>query len=91
MEHHAGVTNQPFYGSTYDIPLSGYPTPIPLTKTPYVTGRRRERNKLPRNITDTLRGWLQNNLDNPYSTDDDKESLMRETNLITVKINLSRC
>ncbi|KAK5022469.1 homeodomain superfamily [Exophiala sideris] len=86
IENRAGVSNQQSYLPTYDTPLSGHPTTIPPTRAANATEGRRGRRDFPKNVTNTLRGWLQNNLDNPYPSENDKESLMRETNLTIAQI-----
>lgn len=60
------------YNQLMSYPMMGYPS--------HANGRRR-RGNLPKQITDVLRIWLQEHLDHPYPSDEQKQIFIQRTGL----------
>jgi hypothetical protein len=60
------------YNQLISYPMMGYPS--------HANGRRR-RGNLPKQITDILRIWLQEHLDHPYPSDEQKQVFIQRTGL----------
>jgi len=60
------------YNQLMSYPMMGYPS--------HANGRRR-RGNLPKQITDILRIWLQEHLDHPYPSDEQKQIFIQRTGL----------
>jgi hypothetical protein len=60
------------YSQLMSYPMMGYPS--------HANGRRR-RGNLPKPITDILRLWLQDHLDHPYPSDEQKQVFIQRTGL----------
>ncbi|KEF52148.1 uncharacterized protein A1O9_11774 [Exophiala aquamarina CBS 119918] len=66
------------YNQLMSYPMMGYP--------PHANGRRR-RGNLPKQITDVLRIWLQEHLDHPYPSDEQKQIFIQRTGLTISQIS----
>jgi len=66
------------YSQLLSYPLMGYPS--------HVNGRRR-RGNLPKPVTDILRRWLQEHLDHPYPSDEQKQVFIQRTGLSISQIS----
>ena len=73
-----------------------WPPSMPCSQPTYVgsdtsslSGGRRRRGNLPKHVTDILRAWFQDHLDHPYPTEEDKQALMRQTNLSISQVSLT--
>jgi hypothetical protein len=47
---------------------------------------KKRQGNLPRSITEQLKSWLREHIDNPYPSEIDKENLLRETGLTSVQL-----
>lgn len=52
------------------------------------TGKRR-RGNLPKQVTDLLRSWLNEHLQHPYPTEDEKQMLMSQTGLTIHQVRIN--
>lgn len=66
-------------------PIPAYSSTKFISSSPPTAGRRR--GNLPKDVTNTLRHWLNSHLDNPYPSEEDKRQLMRETGLSIVQVS----
>jgi len=66
------------YGQLLSYPMLSYPG--------QAHGRRR-RGNLPKHITDTLRLWLQEHLDHPYPSDEQKQIFIQRTGLTISQVS----
>ncbi|KAJ9610049.1 uncharacterized protein PV06_06573 [Exophiala oligosperma] len=66
------------YGQLLSYPMMGYPSHA---------GGRRRRGNLPKPITDILRLWLQDHLDHPYPSDEQKQVFIQRTGLTISQIS----
>ncbi|KAL2434793.1 hypothetical protein ABEF95_007513 [Exophiala dermatitidis] len=66
------------YSQLLSYPIMGYPA--------HANGRRR-RGNLPKPITDILRRWLQDHLDHPYPSDEQKQIFIQRTGLTISQIS----
>lgn len=53
----------------------------PMMGNPSHANHRRRRGDLPKNITDVLRMWLEENLDHPYPSNEEKQDFVQRTGL----------
>lgn len=53
-------------------------------------GKNKRRGNLPKEVTEKLYAWLYGHLNHPYPTEDEKQKMMRETNMQMSKINRER-
>lgn len=66
------------YNQLMSYPMMGYPS--------HANGRRR-RGNLPKQITDVLRIWLQDHLDHPYPSDEQKQIFIQRTGLTISQVS----
>lgn len=66
------------YNQLLSYPIMGYPS--------HANGRRR-RGNLPKPITDMLRLWLQEHMDHPYPTDEQKQIFIQRTGLTISQVS----
>lgn len=66
------------YSQLLSYPIMGYPS--------HANGRRR-RGNLPKPITDILRRWLQDHLDHPYPSDEQKQIFIQRTGLTISQVS----
>lgn len=66
------------YSQLLSYPMMGYPS--------HANGRRR-RGNLPKQITDMLRLWLQEHLDHPYPSDEQKQIFIQRTGLTISQVS----
>lgn len=69
------------YSQLLSYPMMGYPS--------HGNGRRR-RGNLPKPITDILRLWLQEHLDHPYPSDEQKQIFIQRTGLTISQVSFSQ-
>lgn len=67
------------YSQLLSYPLMGYPS--------HANGRRR-RGNLPKPVTDILRRWLQDHLDHPYPSDEQKQVFIQRTGLSISQVSV---
>lgn len=69
-------------------PSLPYPSNYPnMSDTSSISSGRRRRGNLPKHVTDILRTWFHDHLDHPYPTDEDKQMLIRRTNLTISQVS----
>jgi hypothetical protein len=69
------------FSQLMSYPIMGYPS--------HGNGRRR-RGNLPKPITDILRLWLQEHLDHPYPSDEQKQVFIQRTGLTISQVSWQR-
>lgn len=70
------TTHAPNQHPHHDGYVGGYDVPVGAA-----TKQRKRRGNLPKKTTDLLRAWFKMHLQHPYPTEDEKQELMRQTDL----------
>ena len=79
--HHFPPDRTPFSNAAHHHSYMGsIPYANDMVETPEAKQRKR-RGNLPKQTTDILRTWFHAHLQHPYPTEDEKQDLMRQTNL----------
>ncbi|KAK9470129.1 homeobox KN domain-containing protein [Dipodascopsis tothii] len=80
------VADDHYHSRSAGLHPSGIHTPSPTTP-PAGAATKKRRGNLPKQVTDILRAWLEEHLQHPYPTEEEKNMLMMKTGLTMNQIS----